>query len=115
MENNFSTLDFQNVDRGNFEFHNWKEKPVFIGKFERFWISKEKGGDDPVTGTSMTDQNGQRFNMGESWQIKDFFDDEETEGVDFTNHVYKITFKGQKETAKGQSVNVFEFAKAKLS
>ena len=74
MENNFNELSFEQVDRGNFEFHNWKENPVFIGKFERFWISQEKGGSDPVTGSSMTDQNGQRFNLGESWQIKDFFD-----------------------------------------
>lgn len=115
MENNFNELQFENVDRGNFEFHNWKQNPVFIGQFEAFWVGQDKGGSHPVTGASMLDQNGQRYNLGESWQIKDFFDDEETDGVDFKKHVYKITFKGQKETSKGQSVNVFEFAKAKLS
>lgn len=114
MENNFSELSFEQVDRGNFEFHNWKENQVFIGKFEKFWISQEKGGDNPVTGTSMLDQNGQRWNLGESWQIKDFFDDEETNGADFEKTIYKITFVGKKETSKGQEVNLFNFAKAIL-
>ena len=105
-------LKFTKVDLGNFDFHNWEENKIFTGKFERIWVSPEHAGTDPVSGVSMFDMEGARVNLGTSYQITKFFDEEEKNGEDFENVVYRITHLGQLELKGGKSVNKFQFEKA---
>jgi hypothetical protein len=107
-------LKFTKVDLGNFDFHNWEENKSFTGKFERIWVSPEHAGTDPVSGVSMLDMEGARINLGTSYQITKFFDQEEENEVDFQNTVYRITHLGQLELKGGKSVNKFQFEKAIL-
>jgi hypothetical protein len=106
-------LKFEEVDLGDFDFHNWEENKTFVGKFERIWVGPDHGGTDPVSGVSMFNLR-YRVNLGTSYQITKFFTDEEEKGVDFESVVYRITHLGQLELKGGKSVNKFKFEKAIL-
>jgi hypothetical protein len=109
-------LQFTKVDLGNFDFHDWEENRTFTGSYEDTWVGPDHGGSNPVSGVSMFDfETGARINLGTSYQITKFFDNEAENEVDFKKTIYRITHLGQLELKGGKSVNKFQFEKAEIT
>lgn len=105
-----STLQFDKIDTGDFQFHNFEENPVFVGKFKSHW----REGERPVKGIEMQEYpSGERVILSENYRLMDFFVMNQDSSVDYRNGVFQITYKGKKELSKGgTTLSLFDIAVA---
>lgn len=107
---NAERLQFNKIDTGDFQFHNFEETPVFVGKFKSHW----REGERPVKGIEMQEYpSGERVILSENYRLMDFFVMNQDPTVDYKNGVFQITYKGKKELSKGgTTLSLFDIAVA---
>ena len=121
QSNNKKGLTFQPIDTGDFDFHKFEEKPVFIGSYVEHWINEDGDrnvkaeGDSskkgkPVSGLVFTEYGtGNRLVLSENYKLLEFFVVNQRPEYDYSKGIFRIEYKGKEELKGGKSVAKFDF------
>ena len=110
-------LKFQAVDTGDFEFHDFKENPIFTGQYLQSWTGTQDGGTDDVTGLVFKEfSTGQKTILPRSYQLDKLFHHKQSEtAIDWEKDpVFQITRGADKQLKGGKTVSTFTFQVAYL-
>jgi hypothetical protein len=115
------SLTFQPIDTGDFDFHKFEEKPVFIGSYVEHWINEDGDrnvkaeGDSskkgkPVSGLVFSEYGtGNRLVLSENYKLLEFFVVNQRPEYDYSKGIFRIEYKGKEELKGGKSVAKFDF------
>lgn len=113
MENTQTdALEFQTVDTGDFDFHDFKENPTFVGEYLESWTGNQDGGTDDVTGLVFREHGtGDKVILPRSYQLEKLFHHKQSETpIEWDkNPVFQITRGKDKELKGGKTVATFTF------
>lgn len=100
-------LNFEKVDTGEFQFFNFEETPVFIGKLSHECAKDENDEIRELKGLVAHDMQGKRFIIPEYYKVMKFFYSH------YNGEICKIVYTGTREIAPNKTVKLFDIYKAK--
>lgn len=119
---NKSSLTFEKIDTGDFEFWKFENNATFVGSYIEHWINEDgdrhiRGAGDssiidkPVSGLVFKEYgSGKRFILSENYKLLEFFVINQREEYDYTKGIFQISYTGKTELKGGKTVANFEFA-----
>lgn len=105
-------LKFNQVDTGDFDFHDFSANKVFTGQYLESWVGTQEGGTDDVTGLVFKEYGtNERKVLPRNYQLDKLFHHKQSETeIDWSkNPVFKITRGEDKELKGGKTVATFSF------
>lgn len=105
-------LKFNQVDTGDFDFHDFQENKVFTGQYLESWTGTNDGGTDDVTGLVFKEYGtSQRVILPRNYQLEKLFHHKQSETpIDWERSpIFEITRGADKELKGGKTVATFTF------